>query len=84
MLFTRIVDDVRSRRQACVDVNGLNRSNLWSRWVCREHSVWQQLTIPSTLFQPDVFDEMLRIFVADYRSTQLDLADRLGGQPASG
>lgn len=84
MLFTRVVDNVHSRRQACVDVNVLNRSNLWSRWVVRGHSVWQHLSIPSFIFQPDVFDEMLQLFTSDYRSTQLDLADRLGGQPASG
>lgn len=84
MLFTRIVDDVRSRRQAGVDVNGLNRANLWSRWVVRDHCVWQQLTIPSQIFQPELFDEMLRLFVADYRANHLDLADRLGGQPATG
>ncbi|MGN6413274.1 T3SS (YopN, CesT) and YbjN peptide-binding chaperone 1 [Flexivirga sp.] len=84
MLFTRVVDNVHSRRQACVDVNVLNRSNLWSRWVVRDHSVWQHLSIPSFIFQPDVFDEMLQLFTSDYRSTQLDLADRLGGQPASG
>lgn len=84
MLFTRVVDDVHSRRQASVDVNVLNRKELWSRWVVRDHSVWQHLTIPSQLFQSELFDEMLTLFVADYRSTQLDLADRLGGQPASG
>lgn len=84
MLFTRIVDDVHSRRQACVDVNTLNRSNLWSRWVCRDHSVWQHLTIPSLIFQPELFDEMLGLFVADYLANRVDLADRLGGQPASG
>ncbi|MFC6706180.1 T3SS (YopN, CesT) and YbjN peptide-binding chaperone 1 [Flexivirga alba] len=82
--FTRVVDDVRSRRQAGVDVNGLNRSNLWSRWVVRDHSVWQHLTIPSLIFQPELFDEMLALFVADYRANHLDLADRLGGQPATG
>lgn len=84
MLFTRIVDNVSSRRQACVDINGLNRSSLWSRWVCRDHAVWQHLTIPSSIFQPEVFDEMLKHFVADYLSNRVDLADRLGGQPASG
>lgn len=84
LLFSRVVDDARSRRQACVDVNGLNRNRHWSRWVCRDHSVWQQLTIPSLIFQPQLFDEMLQVFVADYLGTQLDLADRLGGQPASG
>lgn len=84
MLFTRVVDDVRSRRQAGVDVNSLNRSNLWSRWVVRDRSVWQHLTIPALIFQPELFDEMLSIFVADCRANQLDLADRLGGQPASG
>jgi hypothetical protein len=84
MFFTRVVDDVRSRRQAGVDVNGLNRSNLWSRWVVRDHAVWQHLTIPSLIFQPELFDEMLALFVADYRANHLDLADRLGGQPATG
>lgn len=84
MLFTRTVDNVHSRRQACVDLNVLNRSNLWSRWVCRDHSVWQHLTIPSPIFQPQLFDEMLHLFVTDYLATRLDLADRLGGQPASG
>lgn len=84
MLFTRVVDDVSSRRQAGVDVNGLNRSNLWSRWVVRDHAVWQHLTIPSQIFQPELFDEMLQLFVTDYLANHLDLADRLGGQPASG
>ncbi|WP_446664151.1 T3SS (YopN, CesT) and YbjN peptide-binding chaperone 1 [Flexivirga sp. B27] len=84
ILFTRVVDNAHSRRQACVDVNVLNRKELWSRWVVRDHSVWQQLTMPATIFQPEVFDDLLRLFVSDYRSTQVDLADRLGGQPASG
>lgn len=82
--FARTVDNVHSRQQTCVDLNVLNRSKLWSRWVCRGHAVWQHLTVPSLVFQPQLFDEMLHLFTSDYVSTSLDLADRLGGQSAAG
>lgn len=76
-LIAGVVANVRSRRQADIELNVLNRVNPWCRWSRHRRDVWQRATIPVSPFNPQIFDELVDDFFARYAENAPDLADRL-------
>ncbi|MCL2541252.1 MAG: hypothetical protein FWE71_02195 [Nocardioidaceae bacterium] len=81
-IMARVAHDVRSRRQAAVELAILNRNSVFVDWALTDRDVWQRITFPAGPFAPDHLDEMLRQFFAAMSETRDDLALRLGATVA--
>ena len=79
VIIARVVQSVRSRRQAAVELGILNRDHLWAKWTLRERSVWQTLLISGQPFAPEHLSDALDAFFAAMTATRDDLALRTGG-----
>ena len=80
-VFRPVVRDVRSRRQAAVEVNLLNRDQLWTRYVVIDRSVFQVLRVPAMPFLPEQLGVLLVQFFMAYDAVHGDLEMRTGGRP---
>lgn len=83
-LWTPAVVDVRSGRQADVELNVLNRQQRWTRWVRNGEVIVQRASIACHPFNPVLFRDVLDEYLAAYRDGVCDLADRVGGEVAPG
>jgi hypothetical protein len=81
-VFARVVHDVRSRRQAAIEANLLNRDQAWTKYVVADRAVFQVLRIPAHPFAPEHLAGMLPVFFESLREVRADLALRTGGRAA--
>lgn len=79
-VFRPVVRDVRSRRQAAVEANLLNRDQLWTRYVVIDRSVFQFMRVPAMPFLPEQLRVLLPEFFLAYDAVRSDLETRTGGR----
>lgn len=81
-VFTRVVHDLRGRRQAAVEVSVLNRDHLISRFVLSDRSIYQVMNLPAMPFVPAHLRMCLPGFLTVIDEVRHDLALRTSGQIA--
>ncbi|WP_460790704.1 T3SS (YopN, CesT) and YbjN peptide-binding chaperone 1 [Nocardioides maradonensis] len=77
-IMARVAHNVKSRRQAAIELTILNRDSVYVTWTLRGREVWQQTTIYAAPFAPAQLDDMVDVFLSVMSETRDDLALRLG------
>lgn len=78
-VFARVVHGVRSRRGAAVEIDLLNRDDVWVKWTLRDRAVWQEVMVPAMPFAELHLIVLLDHFLHTMERTRDDLALRVGG-----
>lgn len=81
-VFTRLVHDVRGRRQAAVEVTVLNGDHLMSRFILVDRAVYQVMNLPAMPFVPAHLRMALPGYLALVDEVRDDLALRTSGRSA--
>jgi hypothetical protein len=81
-VFTRVVHNVRGRRQAAVEVSVLNRDHLISRFVVHDRAIYQVMNLPAMPFVPAHLRMCLPGFLILLDEVRDDLALRTSGRAA--
>lgn len=76
----RVVHNARSRAATAVEVELLNRDDLWMKWTVRRRTIWQEVTIPALPFAELHLAVLMDIFLHTLERTRDDLALRTGGE----
>lgn len=79
MLVGRVVHQVRSRSQAAIEANLLNRDVPLMTYVAVERDILQVLQIPAAPFSPAQLTAMIPLFKAALAEVRGDLSLRTGG-----
>lgn len=81
-VFTRLVHDVRGRRQAAVEVTVLNSNHLMSRFILLDQAIYQVMNLPAMPFVPAHLRMALPGYLALVDEVRGDLALRTSGRIA--
>lgn len=81
-VFTRVVHDLRGRRQAAVEVAVLNRDHLISRFVLHDRAIYQVMNLPAMPFVPAHLQMCLPGYLELIDEVRDDLALRTSGRAA--
>lgn len=81
-VFTWLVQGVRGRRQAAVEVGLLNRDHLLARFVLNDRTIYQVINVPAMPFVPAHLRMMLPGFLTLIDEVRADLALRTSGRTA--
>lgn len=79
-IFARVTHEVRSRRQAALEIAVLGRDVPWVSWRLVGRDIFQSSVVQGEVFVPQHLTRMVGEFLTTMSRTRDDLALRTGGQ----